>query len=74
MAKRKATRAESEDSIRMRVALPFIHRGQRVLRGDIIECSADEADGALFHGWAVPLANGDDAARYNRRDMRAKSS
>jgi hypothetical protein len=73
MRKRNATR-EASDTVQLRVALPFIHRGARVFAGDIIECTADEAEGALYHGWATRLINGgDDAAgRHARRDMRAK--
>ena len=74
MRKRGATREASEASVQLRVALPFIHRGARVFAGEIITCTADEAEGALHHGWATRLINGghDAAGLHNRRDMRAK--
>lgn len=72
MSKRKATRGEEPDGIKLRVALPFIHRGERVFIGDVISCTPDEAQGCIFHGWAVPLVNGAEQGRHQRRDMRAK--
>lgn len=78
MNKRNTARSEAE-VVTLRVVAPFIHRGARRLVGELIECTADEAQGALFHGWAVALANGHGAqrepvsGRHNRRDMRAKS-
>lgn len=64
------TRGAQSDAIRMRVASPFMHRGVHVLVGQVIECTPTEAQGAQFHGWAIPL----DAAegRHKRRDMRAE--
>jgi hypothetical protein len=68
MSKRKR-----DEAIQLRVTTPFIHRGQRVLVGDVIECNSEEAEGALSLGWAARLVNGDGAGRHERRDMRAKS-
>ena len=75
MGKRNVTRSTAaEHEVQLRVTSPFIHRGARRLVGELINCTADEAQGALFHGWAVLLVNGEEHGRHQRRDMRAKNS
>jgi hypothetical protein len=77
MAKRNVTRgapgpAQEPQTIALRVTSPFIHRGVRVLVGEVIQCTQHEAEGALFVGWATPhLVNGAEG-RHHRRDMRAE--
>jgi len=64
---KKPEKESAEPPILLRVTSPFMHRGKRVFAGDVIECTREEADGALFKGWGH-LAD----SRYNRRDMRAR--
>lgn len=72
MAKRNVAREAVAETIALRVTSPFIHRGERVLVGEVIQCTKAEAEGCLFVGWATPhLVNGA-TGRHQRRDMRAK--
>jgi hypothetical protein len=73
MTKRNVARSEvAVETIALRVTSPFTHRGERVLVGQVIQCTREEAEGCLFVGWATPhLVNGD-TGRHQRRDMRAK--
>jgi hypothetical protein len=73
MAKRqRVAQPELEQTLQLRVTSPFIHRGVRVLVGEVIECTKAEAEGCLFVGWATPHIVNGDHGRHERRDMRAK--